>query len=171
MSSLPMAAVTSARPEVVDLLDTPWADMPKTLNSMMKVVARITGLPLAHILGPRRTAALVKARMIGFWACRRFVGRSWHQIGTVGGGRTNSAVMSGVRRVGLVIVALKIPPETNGLDAMRLLWEADWPRFTREDLIEARRALRGAPSLFDPGHRLDLYSVSELNLAVKGAVE
>lgn len=80
-------------------LTTPVALKPATTRIIISAVCRATRATHLDITSHRRTAAVVKARMIACWIMRNYTPLSLPQIGTKLGGRDHTTVLHSVRRV------------------------------------------------------------------------
>lgn len=70
-----------------------------SMKVLLQAVSLRTGIPITDIRSPRRSAPIVRARMM-FWAlCHRLTNASLPQMGRFAGGKDHSTVLHGVRKV------------------------------------------------------------------------
>lgn len=69
------------------------------LKEIREVVARVCGVSVSVMAGPKRYQPEVKARFIYYWIARNYTPRSYPEIGRAVGGKDHSTVMHGVRVV------------------------------------------------------------------------
>jgi chromosomal replication initiator protein len=69
------------------------------LSSILVAVSNATAVNIREIISPRRSAYIVRARMVYFWIARKYTSRSLPQIGHSCGNRDHSTVMHGINKV------------------------------------------------------------------------
>lgn len=114
------------------------AEVPDSVRSIIKGVARVSGFPVEAIVGTSLRVELTVARQIAVWLARNFTNRSLPGIGAVFK-RDHTTILHAVRKIDSMVFERGLRPPEDTLEgwAQMLL---DEHRADRDRRAEARKA-------------------------------
>lgn len=94
------------------------------MSDIIEMVAKVSGLSVAEIVGTNRQRRLVRARQVTMWLCRRFAGRSTTMIGQKIGGRDHTTVIHALLVIDKIVQSKISPTRDTPAGWVRPLLEA-----------------------------------------------